>query len=100
MKTVRLVCARTLSAARSYYSAGIAAALFLSVSTVRFALSLDGGSHLPVQALWAAAAAPILGRFVRSRSPPHPKTAIRRPPAVKTARRLVKTRSSASSVWA
>ena len=60
MKTVRLVCARTLSAARSYYSAGIAAALFLSVSTVRFALSLDGGSHLPVQALWAAAAAPIL----------------------------------------
>ena len=60
MRTARLVCARTVSGALSCLSTGAAAALFLCVSTIRFALRLGEGSALPPEALWAAAAVPVL----------------------------------------
>src|SRR2546427_7060732 len=55
-------------------------------------------SDLHARSARRAAISPMIGRLVRSRSPPHPNTTPSRPDVI--LRAVVSTRSSASGVWA
>ena len=60
MRAGRVMCAGTVAAAFASRSTGAAVALFVSVSSVRFALGMGADATLGFPAAWAAAAAPVL----------------------------------------